>query len=55
VLGLAPVDRAGVYCQLAEAYLAAGQRTQAKKQALLALELAPAYERAQEILLRAVE
>jgi len=54
-LALQPADRAGMYCLLAEAYLKSGQRAQAKKQALLALELAPNYERAQEILLRAVE
>jgi tetratricopeptide (TPR) repeat protein len=54
-LALAPTDRAGIYCLLAEAYLKAGQRAQAKKQVLLALEIAPNYERAQEILLRTVE
>ncbi|MEK7729937.1 MAG: tetratricopeptide repeat protein, partial [candidate division KSB1 bacterium] len=54
-LALAPVDRAGIYCLLAEAYLRGGQRAQAKKQALLALEIAPTFERAQELLLRTVE
>ncbi len=54
-LALQPADRAGIYCSLAEAYLKGGQRAQAKKQALLALEIAPNYERAQEILLRTVE
>ncbi len=55
VLALQPADRAGTYCLLAEAYLKNGQRTQAKRQALLALEIAPNFERAQEILLHAVE
>lgn len=54
-LALQPADRAGIYCLLAEALLRSGQRAQAKKQALLALEIAPHYERAQEILLRTVE
>lgn len=54
-LALGPVDRAGIYCLLAEAYLKAGQRGLAKKQVLLALEIAPTFERAQELLLRAVE
>ncbi len=54
-LALHPPDRAGIYCSLAEAYLKAGQRAQAKKQILLALEIAPNYERAQDILLRTVE
>jgi tetratricopeptide (TPR) repeat protein len=54
-LGLNPADRATVFCLLAEAYLAQGRRAQAKKQALSALEIAPNYERAQEILLRIVE
>jgi tetratricopeptide (TPR) repeat protein len=55
VLALNPVDRAEAYCWLAQAYLAWGQRQQAKKHALLALEIAPTFERAQEILLQAVE
>jgi tetratricopeptide (TPR) repeat protein len=55
VLAMNPVDRAEAYCWLAQAYLAWGQRQQAKKHALLALEIAPNFERAQEILLQAVE
>ncbi len=54
-LGLNPADRAAIYCLLAEAYLAQGRRAQAKKQALAALEIAPHFERAQEILLQTVE
>jgi tetratricopeptide (TPR) repeat protein len=55
VLAMNPVDRAEAYCWLAQAYLVWGQRQQAKKHALLALEIAPNFERAQEILLQAVE
>jgi tetratricopeptide (TPR) repeat protein len=55
MMAMNPVDRADAYCWLAQAYLAWGQRQQAKKHALLALEIAPTFERAQEILLQAVE
>ena len=48
-------DRAAVYCDLAEAYLGAKQPAEAKKQTLAALEIAPAYERAQTLLLKLVE
>jgi tetratricopeptide (TPR) repeat protein len=54
-LALNPADRAMLFCLLAEAYLAQDRRAQAKKQALAALEIAPNFERAQEILLRIVE
>jgi hypothetical protein len=40
---------------LAEAYLIAGRPVEAKKEALAALEIAPTFERAQDLLLRAVE
>ncbi|MCG3120259.1 MAG: Beta-barrel assembly-enhancing protease [bacterium] len=55
VLAMNPVDRADAYCWLAQAYLSWGQKLQAKKNALLALEIAPNFDRAQEILLQAVE
>lgn len=55
LLALAPTDRAEAHCLLAEAYLQAGQRQKAKLQALAALEIAPSYEKAQEILLQAIE
>jgi Tfp pilus assembly protein PilF len=55
VLAMNPVDRADSYCWLAQAYLTSGQKMQAKKNALQALEIAPNFERAQEILLQAVE
>jgi len=54
-LAIGPVDRVGVYCDLAESLLLAGRSDAAKHAALSALEIAPTYERAQELLLRAVE
>ena len=54
-LALGPVDRVAAHCDLAESLLAAGDLDAAKRQALAALELAPTYERAQELLLRVIE
>ena len=48
-------DKAGAHCDLAEAYLLTGRTADAKKEALAALEIAPTFERAQDLLLRAVE
>jgi tetratricopeptide (TPR) repeat protein len=48
------VDKAAAHCDLGESYLLAGQRAEAKKEALAALEIAPSFERAQELLLNAV-
>ncbi|HXH23623.1 MAG TPA: tetratricopeptide repeat protein [Vicinamibacterales bacterium] len=50
-----PPDRASAHVDLAEAYLAAGQPGEAKRHALAALEIAPAFERAQDLLLRIVD
>ncbi|HET7697413.1 MAG TPA: tetratricopeptide repeat protein [Vicinamibacterales bacterium] len=47
-------DKAAAHCDLGESYLLAGMRAEAKKEALAALEIAPSYERAQELLLNAV-
>jgi tetratricopeptide (TPR) repeat protein len=52
VLGTNPPDRATAHADLAEALLAAGQYGEAKKQTLAALEIAPSFERAQDLLLR---
>jgi cellulose synthase operon protein C len=52
VLALGPVDEAGAHTDLAESYLKAGKRAEAKKQTLSALEIAPTYTRAQELLLK---
>jgi cellulose synthase operon protein C len=48
-------DRASAHSDLAEALLLAGRPAEARKEALASLEIAPMFERAQELLLRAVE
>jgi cellulose synthase operon protein C len=48
-------DKAAAHCDLGESYLLAGKAAEAKKEALAALEIAPTFERAQDLLLRAVE
>ena len=50
-----PADKAAAHLDLAEAHFAAGQHGDAKRQALLALEIAPSFERAQDLLLKIVE
>ena len=55
VIALGPVDRAAAYTDLAESYFKSGKRAEAKKQTLAALEIAPTYERAQELLLKLVD
>ena len=55
VLALGPVDRAAAYTDLAESYFKGGRRAEAKKQTLAALEIAPSYERAQDLLLKLVD
>jgi len=47
-------DKAAAHCDLGESYLLAGQAADAKKEALAALEIAPTFERAQELLLNAI-
>ncbi len=51
VLALDPVDRAEAYYQLAHTYERAGNRSSAREQILYALEIAPNYFQAQELLL----
>jgi tetratricopeptide (TPR) repeat protein len=48
-------DKAAAHCDLGESYLLANRPADAKKEALAALEIAPAFERAQELLLNVVE
>ena len=55
VVALGPVDRAAAYTDLAESYFKSGKKAEAKKQTLAALEIAPTYERAQELLLKLVD
>jgi cellulose synthase operon protein C len=54
-LAAGPIDRASAHADLAEGLLQAGNRLEARQQALAALEIAPTYERAQEILLKLVD
>jgi tetratricopeptide (TPR) repeat protein len=55
VLALKPVDRAAAHTDLADSYFRAGRKAEARKQTLAALEIAPTYDRAQELLLKLVE
>lgn len=54
-LAAGPADRASAHADLAEGLVLIGSRDEAKKQTLAALEVAPTYERAQELLLKLVE
>ena len=54
-LAAGPIDRVGAHCDLAESHLMAGELDEAKRAALAALEIAPTYERAQDLLLRVIE
>ncbi len=53
-LAAGPVDRAGAHADLAESLLGAGDMDGARRQALSALEIAPTYSRAQDLLLKLV-
>jgi tetratricopeptide (TPR) repeat protein len=50
-----PVDKAGAEFNLAQAYLAAGQKDKAQESVLAALETAPGYRPAQKLLLELQE
>ena len=54
-LAVGPVDRVSAHVDLAESYFLAGRSDEAKREVIAALEIAPTYERAQELLLRVVE
>ena len=49
-----PPDKAAAHYDLAQAYLLAGQTADAKRETLAALEIAPAFEPAQDLLLKIV-
>jgi len=53
-LAAGPADRVVAHVDLAEALLMAGQFGDAKREALAALEMAPSFERAQDLLLKIV-
>ncbi len=55
VVAMNPVDQASAYTDLAESYFQSGQRADARRQTLAALEVAPSYERAQDLLLKLAE
>jgi tetratricopeptide (TPR) repeat protein len=50
-----PADAAVAHVDLAEAYLTLGKHADAKAQTLQALEIAPSFERAQDLLLKLVD
>jgi len=50
-----PADRAAAHTDLAEVQLLRGQAAEARKQTLAALEIAPSFERAQDLLLKIVD
>jgi len=52
ILGMKPADPAGAHYDLARAMLAAGNRAEARREVLRALEIAPEFEKAQELLLK---
>jgi len=55
VVAMNPVDQASAYTDLAESYFKSGKRADARRQTLAALEVAPSYERAQDLLLKLSE
>jgi cellulose synthase operon protein C len=52
LVGLNPPDPAGAYYNLARAYFSAGKLAEAKRETLRSLEIAPTFEKAQELLLK---
>jgi Tfp pilus assembly protein PilF len=54
-LAIGPLDRVAAHVDLAESYVVADRMEAAKREVIAALEIAPTYERAQELLLRIVE
>ena len=54
-LAAGPVNRAEAHADLAEGLLKAGNRDEAKREVMSALEIAPTYERAQNLLLKLVD
>jgi tetratricopeptide (TPR) repeat protein len=52
VIALGPVDQAAAFTDLAESYFKSGRAADARRQTLAALEIAPSYERAQDLLLQ---
>jgi tetratricopeptide (TPR) repeat protein len=55
LLGLNPSDAAGAHYDLSRAFLASGKKQEAKREILRALEIAPTFIKAQELLLKLSE
>lgn len=55
VVAMNPVDQAAAQTDLAEGYFLSGKRSDARRHTLAALEVAPSYERAQDLLLKIAE
>ncbi len=55
VVALGPVDQAAAFTDLAESYFRSGRLADARRQTLAALEIAPSYPRAQDLLLTIAE
>jgi len=55
LLGLNPPDPAGAHYNLARAYLGEGKKTEARRETLRSLEIAPTFEKAQQLLLKLAE
>jgi tetratricopeptide (TPR) repeat protein len=53
-LALGPANQVEAHTDLGEAFLKAGKKAEAKKEAFIALEQAPTYARAQDLLLAAI-
>ena len=54
-LAAGPLDRASAHADLAEGLLQTGNKAEARREALAALEIAPTYERAQDLLLKVTD
>jgi tetratricopeptide (TPR) repeat protein len=52
IVGMKPADPAGAHYDVARAMLAAGNKAEARREVLRALEIAPEFEKAQELLLK---
>jgi tetratricopeptide (TPR) repeat protein len=55
LLALDPPDKATAHLNVANVLLELGRKAEAKKEALAALEIAPGFEPAQELLLKTLE
>ena len=55
LLALDPSDKASAHFHVASVLLELGKKSEAKKEALTALEIAPGFEPAQELLLKVID